>query len=116
MTSDRKISFKQINERITKLLQQSIKSEGIINIIDIEEEISLFDSKFLDNVSKINEPNLRIKLLENLLNDQVKVYKRKNLVKSKEFSEMMKRTMNNYINGHITNEEKWLNQLKNLMK
>ena len=105
VNSDKKLSFKEINDRISILLNQSIQSDGIVNIIDVQEEYSLFDPNFLDKIKKINETDLVIKILENLLNDKVRVYKRTNLVKSEEFSELMKKTMNSYINGHLSNEE-----------
>ena len=100
------ISLKEINERITELLKQSIKSDGVINLFsDTNEEISLFDPDFLSKVALMREENLAIKLLQKLLNDQVSVYKRTNLVKSEQFSDMMKSVMNRYINGLISNEE-----------
>ena len=106
ITSEGKFSLKEINERISELLKQSIKSEGVVNLFsDKNEEISLFDPDFLSRVALMKEENLAIKLLEKLLNDEVRVYKRTNLVKSEEFSSLMKSVMNRYINGLITNEE-----------
>ena len=106
ITSEGKFSLKEINERISELLEHSIKSEGVINLFDDKnEEFSLFDTDFLSKVAAMKEENLAIKLLEKLLNDEVRVYKRTNLVKSEEFSSMMKSVMNRYINGLITNEE-----------
>ena len=49
--------------------------------------------------------NFVISLLEKLLNDEVKGYTHTNIVKSEEFSDLLKQTMNSYINGHITNDE-----------
>lgn len=105
LNSDKKLSFKEINDRISELLQQSIKSDGVISVIDVGDKISLFDPDFLDKITKMKEDNLAIKILEKLLNDQVTVYKRKNLVKSEEFSVMLKDTMKRYITGTISNEE-----------
>lgn len=105
VTSDRKLSFKEINGRISEILQQSIKTEGVINVIEASDERSLFDPKFLDRIGSIEEDNLVIRVLEKLLMDEVKIYKKTNLVKSEEFSELMKKTMNRYINGHISNKQ-----------
>lgn len=42
-------------------MKQSIKSEGIINLFsDIKEEFSLFDPKFLEEVSKMKEKIWRL--------------------------------------------------------
>ena len=105
VSSDKKLSFKDINERISELLKQSIKSEGIINIIDVGDTISLFDQDFLERISNIPETDSAVRILENLLAEKVRSYGRVNLVKSEEFSELLKDAMNRYINGHITNKE-----------
>lgn len=105
ISSDKKLSIHEINAQITKLLNQSIKSTGVINIINVSDEVSLFDPEFLDKVRSMESSNLTISLLEKLLNDQVKGYKRKNIIKSEEFSDLLKQTMNSYVNGHITNDE-----------
>ena len=53
----------------------------------------------------MDSSNLSVSILQKLLNDEVKVYTRKNIVKSEEFSNLLKQTMNSYVNGHITNDE-----------
>lgn len=105
VSSKEKLSLSEINKQITELLNQSIKSTGVINVINVSDEVSLFDPEFLDKVRAMESSNMTISLLEKLLNDQVKGYKRTNIVKSEEFSDLLKQTMNSYINGHITNDE-----------
>ena len=103
---DKKISLPEMNARINDLLKQSIKSDGVINLFsDIKEEFSLFDSKFLDEISKMKEKNLAVEILKKLLAEQVSCYKRTNFVKSEKFSELIQAAMNKYINGLITNAE-----------
>lgn len=103
---DKKISRQEMNARINELLKQSIKSDGVINLFsDIKEEFSLFDPKFLDEISKMKEKNLAVEILKKLLAEQVSCYKRTNFVKSEKFSELIQAAMNKYINGLITNAE-----------
>src|SRR3712207_1668750 len=95
-----------MNERISSLLKQSIKSEGVINLFDgIEKEFSIFDPHFLEEIFKMKEKNLALELLKKLISEQVKIYTRSNVVKSEKFSEMIQQTMNRYLNGMLTNEE-----------
>ena len=102
----RLISLPEMNARINELLKQSIKSDGVINLFsDVKAEFSLFDPDFLMDIAKMKHKNLAVELLRNLIDGQVSIYKRTNLVKSEEFSEIIKRTMNRYINGLISNEE-----------
>ena len=102
-----------MNARINELLKQSIKSEGVINLFsDMQEEFSLFDPKFLEEISKMKEKNLAIELLKKLIAEQVSIYRRTNVVKSEKFSEIMQRAINAYLNGMLTNEEVIAEMLK----
>ena len=102
----KKISLKEMNERINALLEQSVKSEGVINLFsDVGTEFSLFDPKFLEEVSKMKEKNLAVELLKALIAEQVRIYRRSNVVKSEKFSEMLQSAMNRYLNGMLTNEQ-----------
>ena len=96
-------------------MKQSIKSEGIINLFsDIKEEFSLFDPKFLEEVSKMKK-NLAIERLRKLIAEQVPIYRRTNVVKSEKFSEIMQKAVNAYLNGMLTNEEV-IEEMLNLAK
>jgi len=100
------LSLHEINERINELLKAGIRSEGVINLFaDINTGFSLFDKLFLDEISRMKERNLACEILRKLLAEQVRVYKRTNLVKAEKFSERMTECMKAYINGLITNEE-----------
>lgn len=112
----RKISLPEMNERINALLRQSVKSEGVINLFsDVSEEFSLFDPKFLEEISKMKEKNLAVELLKKLIAEQVQIYRRTNVVKSEKFSEIIQSAMNRYLNGMLTNEEV-IEELLNLAK
>ena len=81
--SGKKFSLKEINDRINELLKQSVKSDGVINLFsDVGEKVNIFDPTFLENIGKMKEKNLAIEMLKKLIEEQVKVYKRTNLVKS----------------------------------
>ncbi|MDY3131749.1 MAG: type I restriction endonuclease subunit R, partial [Treponema sp.] len=102
----KKFSLKEVNDRINELLKQSVKSDGVINLFsDVGEKVNLFDPTFLDNISKMKEKNLAVEMLKKLINEQVRIYKRTNLVKSEHFSEIIQQTLNRYLNGMLTNEE-----------
>ncbi len=113
---NKKISLPEMNQRINELLKQSIKSDGVINLFsDIHEEFSLFDPKFLEEISKMKEKNLAVELLKKLIAEQVQIYRHTNVVKSEKFSEIIQRTMNAYLNGMLSNEQV-IEELMNLAK
>ena len=102
----KKISLPEMNARINELLKSSIKSDGVINLFsDVKEEFSLFDPKFLEEISKMKEKNLAVELLKKLIAEQIQIYRRTNIVKSEKFSEIIQGVMNRYLNGMLTNEE-----------
>lgn len=103
---DKKISLPEMNARINELLKQSIKSDGVINLFsDVKEELSLFDPKFLEEISKMKEKNLAVELLKKLIAEQISIYRKTNVVKSEKFSEIIQEAMNRYLNGMLTNEQ-----------
>ena len=90
----KKFTLPEVNERINELLKHTIQSEGVINLFsDVGTEFSLFDPKFLEEISRMKEKNLAVELLKKLIAEQVSVYRRTNVVKS------------DYLNGMLTNEE-----------
>lgn len=112
----RKLSLLEMNSRINELLKASIKSDGVINLFsDVSQEFSLFDPKFLEEISKMREKNLAVELLKKLIAEQVQIYRHTNVVKSEKFSEIIQGTMNRYLNGMLTNEQV-IEELLNLAK
>ena len=100
------LSFKEMNAQINELLKQSVQSDGVINLFtDVDTEFNLFNTAFMEEVAKMPEKNLSIELLKKLIAEQVKIYKRTNIVKSQEFSSMLDRVVKSYLNGMLTNEE-----------
>lgn len=100
------VSFKEINAQVNELIKQSIQSDGVINLFtDVDKEFNLFNTTFMEEVARMPEKNLSVELLKKLIAEQVKIYKRTNLVKSQQFSAMLDRIVKSYLNGMITNEE-----------
>ena len=112
----KKYTLPEINERINELLRHSIQSEGVINLFsDMQKGFSLFGPKFLEEVANMKERNLAVELLKRLINEQISVYRRTNVVKSEKFSEIIQSAMNRYLNGMLTNEQV-IEELLNLAK
>lgn len=100
------ISLKEINAQVNELLKQSVQSEGVINLFtDVDKEFNLFNTAFMEEISKMPEKNLSIELLKKLIAEQVRIYKRTNIVKSQQFSEMLDKIVKSYLNGLLSNEQ-----------
>ena len=98
------ITRHDINERISRLLEQSLQSTGV-EVLTPNVKFSLFDAGFLAEIRKMKERNLAMKLLENLISGKIKNFERTNVVQSLKFSEMMNNALSNYLKGLLTNEE-----------
>ena len=114
-----KISKKEIDRRIRELLQQSVQSEGVINLFkDEDKEFSLNDPAFMEEVAKMKEKNLAVELLKKIIAEKVRSYKRTNIVQSDKFSDLLSESLKAYLNGMLTNEQvieellKLANQIK----
>lgn len=104
--SSKRLSLTEINEKVSLLLEQSIISEGVINLFeDRQAPFSLFDSEFMEKLSKIKTKNIAVELLKRLITEQIKVFKRTDVVQSKKFSEIIQGIISRYLNGMLTNEE-----------
>lgn len=116
MTGKGKVSKKEINARISELLKQSVKSDGVINLFsDVKAEFSLFDAAFLEEVSKMKEKNIAVELLKRLLAERVSLYQKTNIVQAEKFSDLLNRSLSSYLKGLLTNEEV-IQELLNLAK
>ena len=79
-------------------MSQAISSKGVVDIIDTlgleKPEVSpLLSDKFLNGFREIKQRNLALEVLRKLINDELKVKVRKNLVQSKMFSEMLEHSI-----------------------
>ncbi len=100
------MSYKEFNKRISEILQQTVHSDGVIDLFEKDSvEISLFDEVFLTEVANMKEKNIAVESLKRLIKEQVQTYQLTSVVKAKKFSEILQSTLNSYLNGMITNAE-----------
>lgn len=103
-----KIACSQRSSRLDELIKECVKCDGVLSVyadFGGNKGFSLFDPKFLEEIRKMKKKNLAFETLKKIVSDQVKSYRRTNLVKSKKFSDIMQEAVNKYVNGQITNEQ-----------
>lgn len=109
----------EVNQRILTVLEQAIQEDGIIDIFKAAErnnpEISILSEEYLDSIKKSKNKNIAAELLKRLIDGNIKVFKRTNLVKSELFSQKMAEIMRKYNNRLITSAEV-IEELLNLSK
>jgi len=100
------LTLDSVNKRISAIIEQGVHTEGVINLFEKSEmEISLFDESFLDEVANMKQKNLAYEMLKKLIEDQVRSYQRKSVVKAQKVSDMLQGSVNSYLNGMLTNAE-----------
>jgi len=101
-----KLTRHDINERIANLMRQSVQTEGVINLFgDRQVEFSLFDEAFLNEIKNMKERNLAVELLTKLMRERIRQQQKTNITQSDLFSDMLNRSLSNYLKGLLTNEE-----------
>jgi type I restriction enzyme R subunit len=103
-------SSEDLDHAVKQLVAKAILPEG--EIIDVfqaaglkQPDISILSDQFLAEVRGLKYKNVAIELLEKLLGDEIKVRGKRNIVQSREFSEMLKKTLNAYHNRAIATQE-----------
>lgn len=103
-------SPEDMDAAIRQLVSRAIVAEG--QIIDVftaaglkKPDIGILSDQFLAEVRGLKHRNVAAELLEKLLNDEIKVRGKRNLVQSLLFSDKLKKTLNAYHNRAIATHE-----------
>ncbi|MDO5722428.1 MAG: type I restriction endonuclease subunit R, partial [Actinomycetaceae bacterium] len=98
-----------IDSVLAQLVNESVTADQVVDVYQFagmeRPELSLLSDEFLDSIAKSDKPNLQLGLLRRLLNDQIRTMQRKNLVKSRKFSEMLTAAVKRYTNRSLTTAE-----------
>ena len=101
----------QMNARVRELLEGAIQSDGIEELFEASKHISvdIFSDKYIEKINAIQLPNTKIKVLQRLLSQAIDEYKKVNRIMGVEFSERLKRVVDEYNNRR--RDETFANQV-----
>ena len=90
----------QMNARVRELLEGAIQSDGIEELFETGKHISvdIFSDEYIEKINAIQLPNTKIKVLQRLLSQAIDEYKKVNRIMGMEFSERLKRVVEQYNN------------------
>ena len=91
----------QMNERVRKMIEEALISEGIEEIFKLDKEDSglnndIFSEEYMAMIAKIKLPHTKIKLLQNLLTKAIQEFKKTNKIKGVDFSKKLKHLVDVY--------------------
>jgi len=104
-TETKKESQEKFDTAIKQILSKAVISDRIIDIFEAagiqKPELSILSEGFLSEVKEMPQKNLAFEALKKLLNDEIRVISKKNLVQGKSFMDMLDKTIKKYTNRSI---------------
>ena len=104
-SATKKRAEEQLDHAIRQIVDKAIAPDGVIDIFEAaglpKPDISILSEEFLEEVKNMPQRNLAVELLRKLLNDEIKVRSRKNLVQSRSFAELLEKSIRAYQNRAI---------------
>jgi type I restriction enzyme R subunit len=99
----------ELETAIKQIIDQALVSEKVIDIFDAagikKPEISVLDEEFLEEMKGMKHKNLALEVLKKLLNDEIKIRSKHNLIQSRSLMEMLENSIKRYQNNLITSAE-----------
>ena len=95
----------KFDNAIKQILSKAVISDRIIDIFEAagiqKPELSILSEGFLAEVKEMPQKNLAFEALKKLLNDEIRIMSRKNIVKARSFMELLDKTIKKYTNRSI---------------
>jgi len=95
----------EIEAAVQQLVSRAVSGQEVVDIFAAagldKLDISILSDEFLAEVKALPQKNLAVETLKKLLQDEIKVRLRKNVVQSRAFSEMLEQALHKYHNRAI---------------
>ena len=94
-----------VDFELKQLVSESLVGDGVADVFKIagleSPDISILSDEFLAEVKKMPQKNLAVELLQKLMKDEMKTRFKNNIVKQKQFSELLQNALDKYSNRAI---------------
>ncbi|MDD5686245.1 MAG: type I restriction endonuclease subunit R [Elusimicrobia bacterium] len=95
----------ELDTAIKQIISKAITSDKVIDVFEAagikKPDISILSDEFLAEVKNMPHKNLAFELLKKLLNDEIKIRTKRNLIQGRSFAEMLEKTIRKYQNKAI---------------
>jgi type I restriction enzyme R subunit len=100
----------ELDQAIRQLVSKAVSAgDEVIDLFSAsglkKPDISILSDEFLAEVQQLPHKNLAVELLEKLLKGEIKTRRKKNVVQSRSFAEMLQKAVNQYHSRAITTQE-----------
>jgi hypothetical protein len=100
---------RDIDAAVRQVIGGAVDADEVIDLFAVagleEARLDILSDEFLGRVAALEQKNLALETLRKLLNDQIRITERTNLVQSKKFREALEDAMLRYTNKAITTAE-----------
>jgi type I restriction enzyme R subunit len=100
---------RDIDAAVRQVIGGAVDADEVIDLFAVvglaEARLDILSDEFLVRVAALEQKNLALETLRKLLNDQIRITERTNLVQSKRFREALEDAMLRYTNKAITTAE-----------
>ena len=82
----------QMNQRVSKMLQQALQSEGVEEVAQVNantKDLDLLSEEYMARLEKLKLPNTKVKLMEKLLRTVITDFKKVNKIKGVDFTKRL---------------------------
>lgn len=90
----------ELDTAVRQIVSKAITSDRVVDIFAAagldKPDISILSDEFLADVKDLPQKNVALEVLKKLLNDEIRARAKHNLVQSRNFSEMLERTIQRY--------------------
>ena len=83
--------MEQMNSRVEKMISEALRSEGVEEILQIgeEEQLDLLSEAYMQRIERLPYPHTKVKLMERLLKQVIKGFRRVNKFKALDFTKRL---------------------------
>jgi len=96
---------REFDTAIKQILSKAVISDRIIDIFEAagikKPELTILSEGFLADVKEMPQKNLAFEALKKLLNDEIKLISKRNIVQGKSFMDMLDKTIKKYTNRSV---------------
>ena len=100
---------RDINNAVRQVIGGAVDADEVIDLFAVagleEARLDILGDEFLGRVAAMDQKNLALETLRKLLNDQIRITERSNIVQSRKFREALEDAMLRYTNQAISTAE-----------
>ncbi len=102
-------SQRDIDAAVRQVIGGAVNADQVVDLFAVagleEARLDILSDEFLQRVAALEQKNLALETLRKLLNDQIRITERSNIVQSKKFREALEDAMLRYTNKAISTAE-----------